>query len=507
MKTIPEIANFFNDNKIFIISENRPFFTFADIKKQINWIKVFFKNQKILKTDTVAIVLENGPEMASCFLSVASNCCAAPLNPSYTKFEFNYYLNDLKPKAIIISENSNSSIINVARKNMIRIFKLSYNSSDVSGKFILKSEKSYTDISNGKNVLISPKDIALILHTSGTTSKPKMVPLSHLNLCASAKNIVKTLNLKRNDRCINIMPLFHIHGIVCLLISSLFSGSSIFTSSGFNALKFFPWMKRFSPTWFSAVPTMHQAILSRASKNLKIIENSKLRFIRSSSSALPPKTMNEIEKTFQCPLIESYGMTEASHQMTSNHLPPGKRKSSKVGFSAGPEVQIMGKNFKILKKENIGEIVIKGENVTKGYKNNIKANNSSYVNGWFRTGDQGFFDKEGFLQLTGRIKEIINKGGEKISPLEIDNAIMEHRSIFQGISFPIYHSKLGEEIAAAVILKKDHKLTAQKLKNFLSNKLSSFKIPQKIIFLDEIPKGKTGKLQRIGLAKKLGLEK
>ena len=334
-----------------------------------------------------------------------------------------------------------------------------------------------------------------------------MVPLSHLNLCTSAKNIAQTLRLKRNDRCINIMPLFHIHGIVCSLISTLFSGSSIFTSSGFNALKFFSWMNKFSPTWFSAVPTMHQAILSRANKNFKIIEKTKLRFIRSSSSSLPSKTMKEIEKTFQCPVIESYGMTEASHQMTSNYLPPGKRKASKVGFPAGPEVQIMGENYSILKKGNIGEIVIKGESVTKGYINNIEANNSSFVNGWFRTGDQGFYDREGFLQLTGRIKEIINRGGEKISPLEIDNAIMEHEGIFQGISFPIYHSKLGEEVAAAIILKQDHKLTALELKNFLKNKLSSFKIPQKIIFLDEIPKGKTGKLQRIGLAKKLGLEK
>ena len=507
MKTIPDIVNFFNDNKIFILTENRPFFTFADIKKQIDWIKVFIANHEILKTDTIAIVLENGPEMASCFLSIASNCCVAPLNPSYTSFEFNFYLNDLKPKAIIVSENSNSPVIDIAKKMKIRIFKLSFNNKDVSGKFILKSKESKKNKSIKQNMEIFSEDIALILHTSGTTSKPKMVPLSHLNLCTSAKNIVQALDLRRSDRCINIMPLFHIHGIVCLLLSSFFSGSSIFTSPGFNALKFFSWMNKFSPTWFSAVPTMHQAILSRASKNSKIIKKSKLRFIRSSSAPLPSKTMKEIETAFQCPVIESYGMTEASHQMTSNHLPPGKRKETKVGFAAGPKVAIMGDNYNILENGNIGEIVIKGDSVTKGYVNNIKENQNSFVNGWFRTGDQGFYDKEGFLQLTGRIKEIINKGGEKISPLEIDNAIMEHENIFQGISFPILHSKLGEDVAAAIILKKDHKLTAQELKEFLSKKLVSFKIPKTIIFLEEIPKGKTGKLQRIGLAKKLGLEK
>ena len=507
MKTIPEIVNNFNDNKIFILTENRPFFTFADIKNQIYWTKVFFVDQQILKTDTIAIILENGPEMASCFISIASNCCAAPLNPSYTSFEFNYYLNDLKPRAIIVSEKSTSSVIEVAKKMKIKIFRLFFKNNDASGKFILKSDKCEKNISINKNFEILSENIALILHTSGTTSKPKMVPLSHSNLCTSARNIVQTLNLKREDRCINIMPLFHIHGIVCLLLSTLFSGSSIFTSPGFNALKFYKWINEFSPTWFSAVPTMHQAILSRASKNFDIIKKTKLRFIRSSSAPLPSKTMKEIEKTFHCPVIESYGMTEASHQMTSNHLPPGKRKPTKAGFPAGPKVKIMGENHNILENGNVGEIIIKGDNVTKGYINNIKANQNSFVNGWLRTGDQGFYDKEGFLQLTGRLKEIINKGGEKISPLEIDDAIMEHESIFQAISFSIKHNKLGEDIAAAVILKNNHKLTAEELKEFLRKKLASFKVPQKIIFLDEIPKGKTGKLQRISLAKKLGLEK
>jgi acyl-CoA synthetase (AMP-forming)/AMP-acid ligase II len=302
------------------------------------------------------------------------------------------------------------------------------------------------------------------------------------------------------------MPLFHIHGIVGLLLSSLFSGGNIFTSTGFNALKFFSWLKEFSPTWYSAVPTMHQAILSRANRNSDIIAQTKLRFIRSSSAPLPSTTMQEIEKTFHCPVIESYGMTEASHQMTSNHLPPGNRKGTKVGFAAGPEVSVMDNNHNILENGKIGEIVIRGKNVTRGYLNNPQANKDSFVDGWFRTGDQGFYDKEGFLQLTGRIKEIINKGGEKISPLEIDDEIMKHESVFQGITFPIVHNKLGEEVAAAIVLKNNHQLSEQELKEFLRNKLAPFKIPQKIIFLDEIPKGKTGKLQRIGLAKILGLE-
>ena len=506
MNTIPEIVNFFDDNHVYIASENGSIFTFADLKKQIDWTRDFFIKNHIQKTDTIAIVIENGPVMASSFLATASNCCAAPLNPSYTSFEFDYYLEDLKPKALIVTENSNSPAIKVAKKRGIRIINLLAENKNSSGKFSLTFNGENLSYGLNQNNNIVPDDIALILHTSGTTSKPKMVPLTHLNICTSAKNIIQTLNLNRSDRCINMMPLFHIHGIVCLLLSSLLSGGSIFTSPGFNALKFFLWVKKFSPTWYSAVPTMHQAILSRASRNFEIISKAKLRFIRSSSAPLPSTTMKEIEKIFRCPVIESYGMTEASHQMTSNHLPPGKRKVTKVGFAAGPEVSVMDNNQNILENGRIGEIVIRGDNITKGYLNNSQANKDSFVKGWFRTGDQGFYDDEGFLQLTGRIKEIINKGGEKISPLEIDEAIMKHKSVFQGITFPIVHDKLGEEVAAAIVLKNDHQLKEQELKEFLSNILASYKIPQTIVFLDELPKGKTGKLQRIGLAKKLGLE-
>jgi acyl-CoA synthetase (AMP-forming)/AMP-acid ligase II len=506
MKTIPEIVNYFNDDQVYLTSEDESVLTFADVKKQLDWTKYFFNKNHIQKKDTVAIVCENGPVMATSFLATASNCCAAPLNPSYTSSEFDFYLEDLKPKALIVKEDSNSPVIEVAKKRKIKIFNLLVNNIDPSGKFSLRSKKENISYAINQNDNIIPEDIALILHTSGTTSKPKMVPLTHLNLCTSAKNIVQTLNLNRSDKCINIMPLFHIHGIVGLLLSSLFSGGNIFTSSGFNALKFFSWLKVFSPTWYSAVPTMHQAILSRANRNSEIIAKTKLRFIRSSSAPLPSTTMKEIEKIFHCPVIESYGMTEASHQMTSNNLPPGNRQTTKVGFAAGPKVSVMDDSHKILENGKIGEIVIRGNNVTKGYLNNSQANKDSFIDGWFRTGDQGFYDEEGFLQITGRIKEIINKGGEKISPLEIDDAIMKHESVFQGITFPIVHSKLGEEVAAAIVLKNDHQLTAQEMKEFLSKILASYKIPQTIVFLDEIPKGKTGKLQRIGLAKKLGLE-
>jgi acyl-CoA synthetase (AMP-forming)/AMP-acid ligase II len=259
------------------------------------------------------------------------------------------------------------------------------------------------------------------------------------------------------------------------------------------------------PTWYTAVPTMHQAILSRAERNGEIAARSRLRFIRSSSSSLPPQVMAELEKVFRCPVIESYGMTEAAHQMASNPLPPRPRKPGFVGVAAGPDIAIMDEQGKLLPAGEIGEVVIRGPNVTPGYEANPEANAKAFTNGWFRTGDQGSLDAEGYLQLTGRLKELINRGGEKISPLEVDVVLMDHPAVQQCVTFAVPHDKLGEEVAAAVVLREGKTATERELRDFAAEKLADFKVPRKIVLLPEIPKGATGKLQRIGLAKKLGL--
>jgi acyl-CoA synthetase (AMP-forming)/AMP-acid ligase II len=303
------------------------------------------------------------------------------------------------------------------------------------------------------------------------------------------------------------MPLFHIHGLIAGVLATLESGGSMFCSTGFDALKFFSLVDDLKPTWFSAVPTMHQAILSRAERNKTIIEKSRLKFIRSSSASLPVAVLKELEIVFKCPVVEAYGMTEAAHQMTSNPLPPLKRKPGTVGLPAGPAVEILTSDGEILGPNQIGEIAIKGANVTKGYQNNPKANNANFTNGWFRTGDQGQIDEEGFLTIKGRLKEIINRGGEKISPKEIDEVLLQHSNISQAVTFAIEHKKLGEDIGAAVVLVDSRKTNEADIKEFLKVQLANFKIPRRIVFLDEIPKGSTGKIQRIGLAEKLGLIK
>lgn len=279
----------------------------------------------------------------------------------------------------------------------------------------------------------------------------------------------------------------------------------MFCTPGFNALRFFTWMEEARPTWYTAVPTMHQTILARAANNRAVIAAHPLRFIRSSSSAMPTQVIREMEEVFGAPLVESYGMTEAAHQMAANPLPPRVRKPGSVGIAAGPEVAIMDETGSLLSAGETGEVVIRGDNVTRGYENNPKANAEAYTHGWFRTGDQGVMDAEGYLTITGRLKEIINRGGEKVSPREVDEVLMDHPAVAQVVTFAIPHDKLGEEVGAAVVLREGATLTDRELRDFASQRLTDFKVPRKIVLLDEIPKGATGKLQRIGLAQKLGL--
>jgi acyl-CoA synthetase (AMP-forming)/AMP-acid ligase II len=457
------------------------------------------------RNDRVAIVLPNGPEMAAAFLCVAAGATTAPLNPAYRAEEFEFYLLDLKAKALVVQEGDATPARAVAEKLGVPVVELVPTRAAGAGSYTLKAGALKGTPALGG--FAGTDDVALVLHTSGTTSRPKIVPLAQANVCASARHIGATLELKAHDRCLNIMPLFHIHGLIAAVTASIAAGGSTFCTPGFNALKFFGWLDEVKPTWYTAVPTMHQAILTRAERNKETIARVKLRFIRSSSASLPPQVMQELEAVFGAPVIESYGMTEAAHQMASNPLPPRSRKPGSVGIAAGPEVRIMDEEGNLLPNGALGEVVIRGPNVTKGYEANPDANLKGFANGWFRTGDQGTLDEEGYLRITGRLKELINRGGEKVSPLEVDEIIMDHPAVAQIVTFAMPHDKLGEEVAAAVVLREGQTATERELRDFAARRLADFKVPRKIVFLPEIPKGATGKLQRIGLADKLGLGK
>jgi acyl-CoA synthetase (AMP-forming)/AMP-acid ligase II len=459
------------------------------------------------RNDRVALLLPNGPEMATAFVSISSGASTAPLNPAFRPAELEFYLADLKAKALVVAAGAEAPAVEVAARLGLAIFELRIAPAAPAGAFELAMVRKAT--ADPERTLekgcAASDDVALLLHTSGTTARPKLVPLTQRNLCTSARHIAESLQLTPADRCLNIMPLFHIHGLMAAVLATLSAGASVACTPGFNAFKFFSWLQETRPTWYTAVPTMHQAILSRADRNMDALRASRLRFIRSCSSSLAPRFMSELEAVFAVPVIESYGMTEAAHQIATNPLPPQPRKAGTVGLPAGLDVAIVGAEGNELASEEVGEVVVRGPSVMKGYEKNPKANDEAFINGWFRTGDQGVFDRDGYLRLTGRLKEIINRGGEKISPREVDEALLEHPSVAQAVTFAMPHDKLGEEVAAAVVLRAGFDATPSEICRFVGERLADFKVPRRVVILDEIPKGPTGKPQRIGLAEKLGL--
>ena len=485
---------------VAVSASGRADLTYGLFASLVDDVAAALRARGLARNDKLAIVLPNGPDMAASFVACACAVTAAPLNPAYREDEFHFYMEDLKAKALLVEEGSASPGIAAAHRLGIPV--LTLHPAREAGAFTISGEAIAPAVSQG---LAEANDIALVLHTSGTTSRPKIVPLTHGNLLASANNIRGTLRLTEADRCLNIMPLFHIHGLVAAILATLSAGASVFATPGFNALKFFGWMEEAKPTWYTAVPTMHQAILSRAERNAEIIRAHPLRFIRSSSASLPVPVFHALEEAFSCPVIEAYAMTENAHQMTSNQLPPGQRKPGFVGCAAGPEVAVMAPDGRLLGAGEEGEVVTRGPNVTPGYENNPQANESGFAFGWFHTGDQGFMDADGYLKITGRLKEIINRGGEKIAPMEVDEVLMEHEAVAQVVTFAMPHDKLGEEVAAAIVLREGLSASEREIMDFANSKLAAFKVPKKIVILDEIPKGATGKLQRIGLAQKLGL--
>ena len=480
-------------------TEGRAALTYAALRELAAATVAALNAKGIGRGDRVAIVLPNGPEMAAAFIAIGCGATTAPLNPAYREDEFFFYIDDLKAKALVVMRGVETPARAAAARLGVPILELVPGAA--AGAFTLEGGAPAAAAQSGP---AREDDVALVLHTSGTTARPKIVPLTQGNITASAAHIGAALSLAPGDVCLNVMPLFHIHGLIAAVLASLGAGGAVVCTPGFDALRFFRWMEEERPSWFTAVPTMHQAILSRAERNAEIIKRVPLRFIRSSSASLPGPVMEQMEATFGCPLVESYGMTEAAHQMCSNPL-EGPRKPGNVGRPAGPEVAIMGEDGTILPQGEIGEVVIRGPNVTKGYEANPDANAKAFIQGWFRTGDQGLFDADGFLLLTGRLKELINRGGEKVSPLEVDGVLSAHPAVAQALTFAIPHAKLGEEVGAAVVLREGATLTERELRDFAAKHLADFKVPRKVVFLLEIPKGATGKLMRIGLSEKLGI--
>jgi acyl-CoA synthetase (AMP-forming)/AMP-acid ligase II len=483
-------------NRPALSGPNLPELTYAELEHEVAKLAKRLRNLGVQPNDRIAVVVENGPEMAVAFLAAAGAGVCAPLNPSYTRGEFEFFLRDLRARALLVGAETESPSVVVAEAMGLLLVR----ADPVRGSCSLSEhvDKPVVELPERR-----PEDCALVLHTSGSTAKPKLVPLTHQNLCASAASIVASLHLGNEDRCLNVMPLFHIHGLVGALLSSLAAGGTVVCAPGFNEERFFAWLQTCRPTWFTAVPTIHHTVVSAIETHSQSLKEAKLRFIRSCSSALPKPLMARLETAFGLPVVEAYGMTEASHQISINPLPPARRKPGSVGLPTGVEVAIVADDWSLLAPETEGEIVVRGASVTSGYEDAPDQNRQLFRDGWFRTGDQGYLDKEGYIFITGRIKEIINRGGEKIAPREVDEVLLEYPGVGQAVTFGVPHPTLGQDVAAAVVPRGSELLNEDELRSYAFKKLAESKVPSRIVCVKEIPKGATGKLRRLDLHAKL----
>ncbi len=487
-----------------ILAPGRLPLTYGRLNQHVEEVLGMLNSLGIARNDRVATVLPEGPELAVTVVTIASGATCVPLNPAYRAAELHLRLANLNCKALLVPEKNAAVPVSVGKTLGIPILEMTPLADAEAGLFTLNVNAAEFRRARMNSGLAQPTDIALGLSTSGTTGRPKLAPLTHKNICTSAYAIRNAVELRPSDRCLNVMPLFHIHGL-STIFASLAAGASVICPAGFSPEQFFAWLNELHPTWYTAAPTIHQAILKNASHFPEIVARSGLRFIRSASAAMPPQVIADLEHVFQVPFIEAYGMTEAAPQVSSNRLPPARRKLGSVGPAAGPAIAIIDEAGNSMPSGQVGEIAIRGDNVMEAYENDPEANESAFIRGWFRTGDLGYLDTDGYLFVTGRLKEIINRGGEKISPREVDEVLLKHPAVAHAVTFAMPHASLGEAVAAVIVPRANISVTEAEIREFANTHLAHFKVPQKVVFVNEIPGGSSDKLARAGLAQKLGL--
>jgi acyl-CoA synthetase (AMP-forming)/AMP-acid ligase II len=474
------------DRTAVILPESNLRISYGAFRDQIEALAEALAGAGIGRRDRVGIALPNGLPMVVSFFAAAMAGTAAPLNPAYKEDEFRFFLDDTDARVLILPPDGLEEARRAAG-DRVPILPIETNADGIVSFIGSTSRKSYAPP--------RPDDVARVLHTSGSTGRPKRVPLTHANLCISAGNVARSYDLGPDDVAMCVMPLFHVHGLVASMLGTLSTGGTLVIPSKFNPLSFWRVARDHGVTWYSAVPTIHQLLLARHDPDAGTPDGAaRLRFIRSCSAALPPQVMHDLEQAFGAPVLEAYGMTEAAHQMASNPLPPAARKAGSVGRGTEVQISIMDPEGKHLPLGEQGEVVIRGPNVTQGYENNPEANAKSFTNGWFRTGDQGFLDSDGYLTLVARIKELINRGGEKISPREIDEVLLTHPAVAEAVCFGVPHKTWGEEVEAAVVVKGP--VSEPDLIAFCKERLAEFKRPKQIHITETIPRTATGKVQR-----------
>jgi len=442
--------------------------------------------------DSVAMVLDNGPEFVQVALGAAAlGAAAAPLNPAYTREECTFYLEDLAPRALVVKAGEGAAA-RLALPAGATILDAEYDGECVA---LLRNQSRVGRGSSFPEAVAD--DVALLLHTSGTTSRQKQVPLLHRNLLASARTIAEHYELDEADVSFAAMPLFHVHGFVASVLAPLVSGGSVIVPRRLSGSTFWKSMASDRVTWFSGSPTMLTMLLDRKPAEWSAPA---LRFARSCSAPLTGEVSDRLESELQTPLLQAYGMTEACHQIASNPLPPTRRDYRSVGMATGTEIVTLDTDGGELPTGSPGEVAIRGPGVTPGYINNPEANEQAFVRGWFRTGDRGVIDKNGYLSLIGRIKELIIRGGENISPYEVEDVLQKHTAIVDAACFGVPDKKYGQVVGAAVVL--GEPAERDEILDFCRGQLAAFKVPLLLEVVDSLPKTATGKVQRQTLVKR-----
>lgn len=480
--TVRHLISRSDNHPALLIPESGTSLSYAALQRALDGAAGRLDALGVREGDRVALLAANGPALVVAFLAiVARGAAAAPLNPALGVAELTAELDDLRVSRLLHDSAATAAQAAAAAGVPASVIGLD--------GAVLHIDGQPGDPLEGAG---APDALALLLHTSGTTSKPKTVPIRQRNLVASTGAVAQTYGLTGEDVTMCVMPLFHVHGLVAAVLATLSTGGTVVLPR-FRPSAFWDDVARHRATWYTAVPTIHARLLARAAE-LPSLPAHRLRFVRSCSAPLPAVLWQRYEEAIGVPLVEAYGMTEAAHQMASNPLPPGERRPGTVGRATGIEIAALDDDWEPVPAGTEGEVSVRGPSIVDEYLDNPAATAASFRDGWFRTGDVGKLSPDGYLTLVGRLKELINRAGEKISPYEVEDVLLAHPAVAEAAAYPVPDEKYGEQVGVVVVLTGE--ATPRELSAHCADRLAAFKRPAKVTILPEIPKGPTGKIQR-----------
>ncbi len=456
--------------------------SYAQLKQAVDEQARRFESLGLQAGDAVVLALENSAWLVATILGIMRcGAVAIPINPTASLEEASFSMEDSEARFFVMPPGSAEHFSALSHPKML-----------LNANGHLDAQPS----ADRKRREQFAQDTCLMIYTSGTTSRPKGVPLTRDNLLASVRAFAGTFQLSDQDATLVPMPFFHVHGLIGATLSTLFTGGKAVVQPRFSASRFWNQVKEQQVSWYTASPTIHRILLARVGED--DIPRGQLRFIRSSSASLGTDTLENMEKHFGSVVLEAYGMTEAANQISCNPLPPGVRKATSVGTSAGIEIAVLDDKGKSIAPGSRGQVAIRGAAVMSGYYRRAEINAASFLDGWFLTGDEGYFDQDGYLYIVGRIKELINRGGEKISPFEVEEVLLRHPLVQEAACFGVPDTKYGEQVHAVVVFRGT--CSADEVLAFCTEHMSAIKVPEKIHVADNIPRTPTNKVRRQELA-------